>query len=218
MKELTSTSYAILGWLAVKPWTPYDLAKQMRRNLRFFWPRAESWLYEEPKSLVAHGLAVAETIPAGKRKRTLYTITDAGREALRNWLSEPSAVPTLWFDGLVRVFFADSGTPESALLALESARQLADEIQAAGTAVALEYLDGIAPFPQRTHLSGLVFDFLWGYAEHLRAWAERSGEEIGHWPEASEERMRQRALGVFRSALTAKGASTPRSPTPGTDP
>ena len=28
-KTLTSTSYAILGLLAVKPWTTYELAKQV---------------------------------------------------------------------------------------------------------------------------------------------------------------------------------------------
>ena len=46
---LTTTSYAILGLLAVKPWTTYELAQQMRRALGQFWPRAESKLYEEPK-------------------------------------------------------------------------------------------------------------------------------------------------------------------------
>ena len=35
---LTTTSYAILGLLAVKPWTTYELAQQMRRALGQFWP------------------------------------------------------------------------------------------------------------------------------------------------------------------------------------
>ena len=46
MAALTSTSYAILGLLAVKPWTTYELAQQMDRALGRFWPRAESRLYE----------------------------------------------------------------------------------------------------------------------------------------------------------------------------
>ncbi len=41
----TTTSYAILGLLAIRPWATYDLAKLMRRSLQFFWPRAESNLY-----------------------------------------------------------------------------------------------------------------------------------------------------------------------------
>lgn len=55
---LNSTSYAILGLLALKPWTTYELAQQMDRALGQFWPRAESRIYEEPKKLVACGLAV----------------------------------------------------------------------------------------------------------------------------------------------------------------
>ena len=45
--DLTPTSYAILGLLAIKPWTTYELAQQMGRALSQFWPCAESKLYEE---------------------------------------------------------------------------------------------------------------------------------------------------------------------------
>ena len=37
-----------------------NFAKMMQANLAFFWPRAASRLYEEPKNLVAHGLATLE--------------------------------------------------------------------------------------------------------------------------------------------------------------
>ena len=56
-RPLSTTSFAILGLLAVQPWATYDLAKLMRRSLHFFWPRAESNLYAEPKRLVTAGLA-----------------------------------------------------------------------------------------------------------------------------------------------------------------
>jgi hypothetical protein len=42
VRELTTTSYAILGLLAIRPWSTYELARQMQRDLRFVWPRAES--------------------------------------------------------------------------------------------------------------------------------------------------------------------------------
>lgn len=58
MRRLTTTSYAILGLLAVRPRSAYGLVEQMKRsNIRLLWPRAESKLYEEPKNLVAHRLA-----------------------------------------------------------------------------------------------------------------------------------------------------------------
>src|SRR5438128_11477377 len=79
---LTTTSYAILGLLAVKPWTTYELAQQMERAMGHFWPRARSKVYEEPKKLVVKGLARASADQVGKRPRTVYTITPKGRKAL----------------------------------------------------------------------------------------------------------------------------------------
>ena len=37
--NLTTTSYAILGLLAVKPFSTYEITKQMDRALGQFWPR-----------------------------------------------------------------------------------------------------------------------------------------------------------------------------------
>ncbi len=51
MKALTTTSYAVLGLLAIRPWSTYELAKQMEVSLRNFWPRAERKLYDEPKEI-----------------------------------------------------------------------------------------------------------------------------------------------------------------------
>src|SRR3954469_4801336 len=90
---LTPTSYAILGLLAIRPWTTYELAKQMDRTLNRFWPRARSKLYEEPKKLVAQGLAEAASGANGRRPRTIYPITPAGRRALAAWLATDSAEP-----------------------------------------------------------------------------------------------------------------------------
>ena len=65
MQELTTTSYALLGLLAVRPWSAYELTKYMQQksSVGAIWPRTVSKLYEEPKKLVAHGLA------EGKREK-----------------------------------------------------------------------------------------------------------------------------------------------------
>jgi DNA-binding PadR family transcriptional regulator len=204
MKQLTTTSYAILGWLAHRDWTTYELAEQIKRNLRFFWQRAESVIYDEPKNLIAHGLAKAEISYVGKRQRTIYSITPEGRKVLQEWLGQPSAQPSLEFEALVRVFFGDFGTRDQLLMTLESVRALADEIQNAGTQVALEYMQDRAPFPHRVHISGLVFDFLWGYADHLRNWVDRSIQEVESWPDMTPEGKRDRAIELFRKALEEK--------------
>src|SRR5215471_13786531 len=128
---LTPTSYAILGLLALKPWTTYELAQQMDRALGQFWPRAQSKLYEEPKKLVAHGLARASSEVAGKRPRTVYTITPAGRRALAEWVPTSGAGPVLEFEQLIKVFFAEHGTKAELLATLAGVRAWSDEQLAA---------------------------------------------------------------------------------------
>jgi DNA-binding PadR family transcriptional regulator len=82
-------TYVILGHLVLRSWSTYELAQQMQRGTRHYWPRAESKFYEQPKKLVAHGLATATREYTGRRPRTVYAITDQGRESLRRWLDQP---------------------------------------------------------------------------------------------------------------------------------
>jgi PadR family transcriptional regulator, regulatory protein AphA len=118
-RDRTTTSYAVLGLLAVQPWTTYELAKQMQRSLRWFWPRAERKLYDEPKRLAEEGLASVTREHTGKRSRSVYTITEAGRAALRDWLSAPFAPPTTEFEGMVKVFFSDAGSRPQLLATID---------------------------------------------------------------------------------------------------
>ncbi len=208
-RALTTTSYALLGWLAVRSWPMYELAGQTRRNLRFFWPRADSRLYEEPKNLVAHGLARVERTFKGKRPRTIYSITPKGRAALRQWLGRPSAPPVLEYEALVRVFFADGGTRAQLLATLAQADALGVEIRNIGMTVAREFLDGRHAFPERMHLSGLTFDFLWSFAELLEAWAERSRREVARWQRLGRNDGERHARRTFERGL-ARAKRQPR--------
>src|SRR5689334_13380547 len=92
--RLPTTSYALLGLLRLRPHTAYDLTQQASRSLAFVWQTSESQLYEEPKRLVRLGLVAADEEPAGPRRtRTVYEITDAGRDALAAWLATPPSPP-----------------------------------------------------------------------------------------------------------------------------
>ena len=180
---LTSTSYAILGLLAVKPWTTYELARQMDRALGRFWPRAESKLYEEPKKLVAHGLARASTETVGKRRRTVYTITAKGRRALAEWVPTPGAGPIVEFEQLIKVFFAEHGTKADLLATLAGVREWSDERLGANAPVPQAYLDGNGPFPERLPWLLLVGQFLVDFHLMVERWAEWASEIVETWPD-----------------------------------
>ena len=182
-RELTTTSYAILGLLAVKPWTTYELAQQMGRAVGEFWPRAESKIYEEPKRLVAAGLARASSEAVGRRPRTVYTITARGRRALAAWLARPGAGPVLEFEQLVRVFFAEHGSKEDLLATLRGLRDWREERAVKGAAICREYLDGRGPFPERLPWLILTGRFLSEFDRMVGEWAEWATGVVEEWPD-----------------------------------
>ena len=180
---LTSTSYAILGLLGVKPWTTYELAQQMDRALGRFWPRAESKLYEEPKKLVAHGLARASSETVGKRQRTVYTITAKGRRALEKWVATPGAGPVLEFEQLIKVFFAEHATKQDLLATLAGVREWSDQRLSANAPVPQAYLAGKGPFPERLPWLILVGQFLVDFHLMVERWADWASEIVETWPD-----------------------------------
>src|SRR6185312_4296138 len=95
--------------------------------LNWFWPRAERKLYEEPKRLVADGLAGAHREFTGQRPRTVYAITGDGRDALRQWLDSPSAPRSTEFEAMLKVFFADAGSLDQLTATVDAIEEAAAE-------------------------------------------------------------------------------------------
>src|SRR3954470_8747477 len=156
MSRLTTTSYAVLGQVALATGTAYELTKRMRRNYRFFWPRAESRLYDEARRLVDAGLATAEQGFTGRRGRTTYALTPAGRRALREWLADPPAAGwSFQSEPLLRVFLGHFGTRDQLLAAIERARLDAEELLEVADGVAADYAAGTAEGQSHVHVRAL---------------------------------------------------------------
>ncbi len=181
MEALTTTSYAILALLSVKPWTTYELARQMERSLRSFWPSAESVVYEEPKKLVRLGLASATKGSTGRRPRTTYAITPAGRRALERWLDQPGAAPKLEFEAMIQIAFADAGTKDQLLRTLRAIRGYADEQQDVARVRVAEYAESGGPFPDRLAVIALTAKFFSEYADLLARWSAWAEAEVKGW-------------------------------------
>ena len=180
---MTTTSYAILGLLAVQPWTTHELVQQVNRSMRRIWPRAQSKLYEEPKKLVAVGYAKASDDPVGRRRRTRYTITAKGRRALAAWLQQPGAGPQLEFEQLVKIHFADSGSKADVVANLEAARAWVLEQNEENLATARAYLAGEGAFPQRAALNQLPGRFLTEFYVTLARWIDWASAMVEDWPD-----------------------------------
>jgi PadR family transcriptional regulator AphA len=181
--RLTPTSYAILGLLAIRPWSTYELTQQMHRSLQRFWPRAQSKLYEEPKKLAELGLVTATLELVGRRRRTRYAATAAGRGELARWLGESCTPPVLESEPLVKVFFAEHGKKADLQATLENLRRWAEDNVRNDAQIADSYVTGSGPFPERAAQLVLVGRYLSDFADMTRSWAEWAVDEVAAWPE-----------------------------------
>jgi DNA-binding PadR family transcriptional regulator len=109
--KLTPTSYVVLGLVAsAGRCTPYDLKRLTGQSVGHFWSFPHAQLYAEPARLAGAGL-LAEEREAGGRNRRHYTITPAGRAAVRTWLAAPEAgLAEIRDPGLLKLFFAQLGS------------------------------------------------------------------------------------------------------------
>src|SRR3954469_18920336 len=107
-----SLRHAVLGLLARRPASGYDLLKLFDLSLSNVWPATQSQLYAELGRLTdAELITVGAEGPRGRKE---YAITDAGRAELRHWLTEVAPPRHRRSDMLLRVFFLGELPPADA--------------------------------------------------------------------------------------------------------
>jgi DNA-binding PadR family transcriptional regulator len=196
----------MLGLLALRPWTTYELAKQMQRSVRWFWPRAERKLYEEPKRLAALGLATVETTTTGRRRSTIYQITTAGRHALRDWLrAGPGAPMQVEMEAMIRVFFADGASPEDLRATLAAVGAQASETLEALGVLAADTLSGQDDFPERRATNAVAMELWVRLHETVRDWSTWAQNEVEGWPPEQRGRRQVAAGSPDRGAELFEG-------------
>lgn len=110
---LTLTEYAVLGLLGQvgRPISGYDLKKLAATSVGYLWYPSKTQLYAVLPRLGAAGLATRDEIEQHDRPdKHVYSITDAGRAAIREWLgrSEDESDPGRSSFGL-KLFFGAQG-------------------------------------------------------------------------------------------------------------
>jgi PadR family transcriptional regulator, regulatory protein AphA len=180
--RLSTTGLGILGLLAVRPFSAYELAQQLHRGPRYLQPASERNLYAEPKRLAAAGLVRMRREQVGRRRRTIYAITPAGRQALRRQLATPPAPPQLEFEALQRLVFADQGSKQDLLAALDTTSEQVQQLLEDGLQQVRGYQTDGGPFPHRLHLIVLYARFSTDFLLLLRDWVALARREAAGWP------------------------------------
>ncbi|MFE0346879.1 PadR family transcriptional regulator [Streptomyces griseoluteus] len=91
----------------------YDLAKGFNASVANFWTATPQQLYRELDRMEREGLVTARVVRQDRRPdKRLFSLTDAGHDALRAHLAAPLTRPTAIRDGLlVKVQCADIADP-----------------------------------------------------------------------------------------------------------
>ena len=178
---LTTTSYAVLAQVAVRPWSTYELAQQRVRYFRYVWPSAESAIYREVKRLSALGLIRGKKEFTGKRARTIYSITVRGKQELREWLATPISPFSMDCEAILRLFVAPLGTKEQIVSTLTQMREDAQDMLRFAGKVKQEFIDGINVTQEQVYIRALAVDFFVSLLNMVDAWAERTLDQIESW-------------------------------------
>ncbi|MDX1511517.1 MAG: PadR family transcriptional regulator [Nitriliruptorales bacterium] len=181
-EELTPTSYALLCFMGLGPFSTYELSFQMTRGLQLFWPRVDRAFYYEAKKLARRGLATARVERDGRRKRTMYTITAEGRRAVRDWLaSREISPPRMECEAVLRIWFAENGTADDLRAAASSLVQEAEDIVRTAPERATEFLATGGPYPDRIHLNTLIWRYAYLYGQMLLDYGRWVEQVVADW-------------------------------------
>jgi PadR family transcriptional regulator, regulatory protein AphA len=166
----TSVTWALLGLLARRPMTGYDLKRAVDRTIRHFWAASYGQIYPELKRLEEAGwISGADD---GARGRRLYRVTPAGEHALADWLHDPETRVELRDESLLRLFFADVLPVEDGLELLRGRR--------AGYERMLELLRALDDGSGEPDLPYVDLVYRWGldYCEWGIDWCERQEQRL----------------------------------------
>ena len=121
--EPTAVTWAVLGLLALRPMSGYDIKGAVDRTIRHFWAASYGQIYPELKRLEAAGWIAGKDADRGGRSRRVYRITATGRRQLDGWLHGHETRIEMRDESLLRLFFADALPADEALGLLAARRE-----------------------------------------------------------------------------------------------
>jgi len=106
MSKENTTFYAILGLLTHEDMTGYDVKKRIDSSISNFWDAGYGQIYPTLKTL-EKGEFVSKTVGLNGKgpDKIIYSITEAGRKKLIEWLLKSNEKENVKYDILLKLFF-----------------------------------------------------------------------------------------------------------------
>lgn len=113
---VSTLGYALLGMLAREPRSGYDLGRELKKPIGFFWHARYSQIYPELAKLeergyIKHEVIEQQDLPDKKE----YSITPEGREVLSQWITAPLEMPSLRDELVLKTYSLWMAEPQEAI-------------------------------------------------------------------------------------------------------
>lgn len=129
MANTKKMDYVLLGLLSHEPMTGYEIKKRLDTTLRFFWGGSYGSIYPTLNQLETEGKVTKENTSSNGREKISYSITEYGKESLKEWLQKPVEKDELRYETLLKVFFGNETGMEGAMEHIERFEEkCADEL------------------------------------------------------------------------------------------
>ena len=186
-----SLRYGLLGLLDNGPASGYELTRWFERSLQqYAWHAQQSHIYPELKRLAGDGLVIV--VDEGPRGRRTYAITDAGRQALRAWLTSPGKPRAVRDEHALRMFLLSTlDIPDARALTVQYLAEATEELAKLRTLI--DEIDA-QPHPAgHLRFGRLAAEYGLHHYEALQHWA--------HWVLGQLEQAERRS-GTDRTTTT----------------
>ncbi|MDO5154715.1 MAG: PadR family transcriptional regulator [Eubacteriales bacterium] len=107
MANTKKMDYVLLGMLSHEPMTGYEMKKRLDTSLRFFWGGSYGSIYPTLGQLERDGKVIKENAASNGREKIMYSITEAGKQSLAQWLEQPVEKDELRYETLLKLFFGN---------------------------------------------------------------------------------------------------------------
>lgn len=112
MVKEKKTKFVILGFLLNDSLSGYEIGEIIKQSTNNFWQESDASIYPTLKLLAKEELVSSKLAHSGKRRKEIFTITDAGRKVFLEWFKRSPDQDLHREEFLLKLFFTDETTKE----------------------------------------------------------------------------------------------------------
>ena len=122
--------YLIVGLLILSPMTGYELQQFIKQNLALICSHSAGSVQTALAKLEREGRITAAESSEGRRRKRIFSITEAGRAAFSDWVAQPMQADRVKNMELARLFFLGLADPAQRAAAIRDYVRQMEEAEA----------------------------------------------------------------------------------------